>query len=207
LLACGILSAILYLAANVVVPMQWDAYSWMSQTVSELSAIGAPTRTLWVALMIPYGILLIAFGAGVFLSANESRGLKIAGALIIIDAIVGFTWPPMHSREVLAEGGGTLTDTMHIVYTAINALLMFAAIGFSMTAFGKRYRAYCIATVIVELAFGMLTGLQSPDMQANLPTPLIGVWERIIIIAMMAWPPVLAIALLRRPQPVTASSR
>lgn len=198
LLVCGILSAIVYIAANIIVPAQWDAYDWMSQTVSELSAVGAPTRALWIALAIPYGILLTAFGAGVRLSANQHRGLTIAGTLIIIDGLIGFTWPPMHSREVLAAGGGTLTDTMHIVYTAINALLMFGAIGFSMTAFGNRYRVYCVATVIVELAFGIVTGLQSASMQANLPTPMMGVWERIIIVAMMAWPVVLAIALIRR---------
>ena len=57
LLVCGILSAVLYVVANVVVPMMDPRYSWMAQTVSELSAIGAPTRGLWVALMIPYGLL------------------------------------------------------------------------------------------------------------------------------------------------------
>jgi hypothetical protein len=199
LLACGILSAVAYAAANIIVPTQWDAYNWTSQTVSELSAIGAPTRALWIALVIPYGVLLIAFGAGVSLSADHHRGLTIAGVLIVVDGVIGFTWPPMHLREVLAAGGGTFTDTMHIAYTAINAVLMFAAIGFSMTAFGSRYRAYCVATVIVELAFGIVTGIQSANMQANLPTPWLGVWERIIIAAMIAWPVVLAIALLRRP--------
>ena len=50
LLVCGILSSLLYIAMNVFVPMQWDGYSSASQTVSELSAIGAPTRSLWAAL-------------------------------------------------------------------------------------------------------------------------------------------------------------
>ena len=198
LLVCGILSAIVYMAANIIVPARWDAYDWMSQTVSELSAVDAPTRALWIALVIPYGILLVAFGAGVRASANQYRGLRIAGTLIILNGIIGFTWPPMHSREVLAAGGGTLTDTMHIVYTIVNALLMFGAMGFSMTAFGKRYRVYCIATVLVELAFGAVTAIQSSSMQANLPTPLMGVWERIIIVAMMTWFAVLAVAILRR---------
>jgi len=85
LLACGILSAIVYLAANIIVPTQWDAYNWISQTVSELSAIDAPTRSLWISLVTPYSILLIAFGAGVILSANHHRGLKIAGLLLIVD--------------------------------------------------------------------------------------------------------------------------
>ena len=208
LLVCGILSAAVYLAANVIVPAQSDAYDWMSQTISELSAIDAPTRALWIALAIPYGILLTAFGAGVLISANQERGLRIAGTLIVMSGIIGFTWPPMHLREVLAAGGGTLTDTMHILYTVVNALLMFGAMGFSMAAFGKRYRVYCILTVIVELVFGIVTGIQSADMQMNLPTPWMGVWERIIVVAMMAWLAVLAIALLRRTadQPLTLAA-
>ena len=46
LLACGIRSSLLYAAMLVVVPMRWDAYSSASQTVSELSAIAAPTSGL-----------------------------------------------------------------------------------------------------------------------------------------------------------------
>ena len=47
-LACGVLSSLLYVAMNVFVPIQWDGYSTASQTVSELSAIGAPMRVLWL---------------------------------------------------------------------------------------------------------------------------------------------------------------
>ncbi len=49
LLACGILSSTLYAAMMVVVAQQWPGYSSASQTISELSAIGAPTRSLWLA--------------------------------------------------------------------------------------------------------------------------------------------------------------
>lgn len=41
LLVCGILSSLLYVAMNVFVPMLFEGYSLASQTVSELSAIGA----------------------------------------------------------------------------------------------------------------------------------------------------------------------
>ena len=54
LLACGLASSLLYVAMNVFVPMQWDAYSSFSQTISELSAIDAPTRSVWVPLGIVY---------------------------------------------------------------------------------------------------------------------------------------------------------
>ena len=43
LLVCGILSSLLYVAMNVFVPMLFEGYSLVSQTVSELSAIGERT--------------------------------------------------------------------------------------------------------------------------------------------------------------------
>jgi hypothetical protein len=55
LLVCGLLPSMLYVAMNVFVAMQWEGDSSASQTVSELSAIGAPTRSLWVLQFAPCG--------------------------------------------------------------------------------------------------------------------------------------------------------
>jgi hypothetical protein len=117
LLICGMLSSLLYMAINIIVPLYYPGYNVVSQTVSELSAIDAPTRQLWVLLCTFYSLLVIAFGWGVWLSAAGSRQLRIAGAIMLFYGVSGFFWPPMHQREVLAAGGETLTDTMHIIYS------------------------------------------------------------------------------------------
>jgi len=197
LLVCGILSSLLYVAMNVVVPMQWEGYSSASQTVSELSAIGAPTRPLWVALAMVYTALMIAFGWGVWASAGRNRPLRVMGGVIVANALVGLAWPPMHSREVLAAGGGSLTDTLHIAWAIVTNILFMLEIGFGATALGKRFRLYSIATLVLLVAFGTLTGIDAPRLQADLPTPWIGVWERIGIGVFMLWVVVLATALLR----------
>jgi Protein of unknown function (DUF998) len=195
LLVCGIASALFYAALNVYVPLQWAAYSAVSQTVSELSAISAPTRALWVRLVIPYGGLLIAFGCGVWLSAGRGRALRVTGAMMIAQGVMGFYWPPMHLRG--AEM--TLTDTLHIVWAAVTVLFMAAAIGFGAAALGRGFRRYSIATVVIFLLFGTLTGLDGPKIAADLPTPWIGIWERINIGAFLLWVVVLAVALMRAP--------
>ena len=82
LLICGILSSVWYIIINVIVPIEYDGYNIITQTVSELSAIHAPTRTLWIYLGIPYPLLFAAFGWGVLKSAAESRSLRLAGILI-----------------------------------------------------------------------------------------------------------------------------
>lgn len=73
LLFCGILTSLLYIGMLIFVPMGYPGYNTFSQTVSELSAIGAPTRQLWNILGIPFLVFELAFGFGVWISANQSR--------------------------------------------------------------------------------------------------------------------------------------
>ena len=200
LLLCGILSSLLYVGMNIFVAMQWHGYSSVSQTVSELSAIDAPTRPLWVPLGIAYTLLVADFGVGVWQSAGRNRPLRIVGALMIASGIIGLGWPPMHQRAVLAAGGGTLTDTLHLVWSGMTVLLFMLEIGFGAAALGKRFRVYSTITMVVLVVFGALVGMNAPKVGANLPTPWIGVWERINIGAFLLWVVVLAIALLRVPQ-------
>jgi hypothetical membrane protein len=108
LLACGFIASLLYIAMNMFVPMWWPAYSSFSQTISELSAIGAPTRPMWVPLGVLYTLLVAAFGVGVCKSAEHNRRLQAVGALFVVSGLIGLGWLPMHQREVLAAGGGTL---------------------------------------------------------------------------------------------------
>ena len=207
LLICGILSSVLYVAINIFVAARAEGYSSVSQTVSELSAIDAPTRALWMTLIPIYGLLLIAFGYGVWLSGRRTRTLRIAGALVIAHGVLGFFWPPMHLRPVLAAGGGTLSDTLHIAWTFVTVVLMMLSIGFAAVEFGSGFRVYSIATVVLLIAFGAVTGTYAPSIQANLPTPLVGVWERIDISLFLLWVVVLAGALLRLRDGVAVTGR
>jgi hypothetical protein len=164
---------------NIFIPFLDKEYNWITQTVSELSAVDAPTRRLWFVLGMAYTLLIAAFGWGVFKSTDRKRSLRIVGVLLIINGLIGLTWSPMHQREVLAAGGGTFTDTWHLVMATVTVLLMFLSIGFGATAFGKGFRFYSIATIAVFIVFGILTFMEAPNIDKNLPTPHIGLWERI----------------------------
>jgi hypothetical protein len=200
LLLCGILSSFLYAAMVIFIPMQWDSYSSASYTISELSAIGAPTRALWVLPGAIYTALVVAFGLGVWISASRSHALRRVGGLILAYGSLGLLWPfaPMHTREVLAAGGGTLSDTMHLVLASVTVLLMLAAMVYGAMALGKRFRVYSIASLVLLFAFGALTFIDAPRIGVNLPTPWVGVWERINIGVFLLWVVVLGTALLQR---------
>ena len=196
LLICGILSSLLYIAMNVFIPTLYEGYSSVSQTVSELSAIGAPTRPLWFVLGIIYTLLVTAFGVGIWQSASQNRSLRIIGVLMTIWGVIGLTWSPMHQREVIAAGGGTFTDTWHIVMSMITLVMMSLMIGFGAAALGKRFRIYSLITIIAFIIFGILIGTEAPGISTNHATPMIGVWERINIGVFMLWVVVLAIVIL-----------
>jgi hypothetical membrane protein len=198
LLVCGILAAILYVAMALFVGLLWDGYSVTSQTPSELSAIGAPTRALWMVLGTVYAALMFGFGWILWRSSRSNRALRVVGVLLMTQTVFGSFWPAMHQRAVLAAGGGTLTDTLHLVWATVTGLFFMVAMGFGAAALGRRFRAYSIATMAIIVACGAWTGTYAARIQADLPTPGVGIWERLSIAAFMLWVAVLATTQLRK---------
>src|SRR5688572_23526375 len=83
LLGCGVLSSVLYLAADVYAWSRYPGYNPVSQAFSELLAEGAPTRPFMVAVAgAPYNLLVAALGAGVWAWPGRKRLSRIAGALL-----------------------------------------------------------------------------------------------------------------------------
>jgi hypothetical protein len=196
-LACGALSSLLY--TWMIWSIRYEGYSLLSQVPSELTAIGAPTRDLWARLGWVYTALVAAFGFGVWESARGRRAVRFVGALVLAYAALGLVWPfaAMHQRAVLASGGGTASDTLHVVLGVVTVLLMIVAMGCAAPAFGQRFRLYSIAAIVALLLFGGLTFLEAPRLHTNLPTPWIGLWERISISLFLLWIAALSVVLLR----------
>lgn len=208
LLVCGILSSLLYVVTVLLAATRWEGYSPASQTVSELIAIDAVTRPLVVPLFVTYALLIYAFGMGVWASADRKLALRFVAVGIIgkeVLGLVGTLFFPMHLREVLAADGGTSSDSMHATLAFVGVLFMLFALASATFFFVKWFRLYSIATILLLVVGGVLTGSDVARMEANLPTPWMGVWERINIYAYMLWVIVLSIILLRaeaqRPHP------
>lgn len=196
MLICGILSSLLYIATDVLAATLWEDYSPVSQTVSELIAINAPTRPLVVPLFVAYSLLVYAFGLGAWRSSGRNRALRFTGGLLIGKEILGLVvtiFFPIHLRGV----EGTSVDTMHGILTGVGVLFILLAIGFGATPFGPRFRLYSIVTIVMLVVFGLLTGVDAPRIGADQSTPWMGVFERVAISGFLIWVMALAITLLR----------
>jgi hypothetical protein len=191
----GILSSVLYAGMNAFIPLLWPAYDSLSQTVSELSAIGAPTRLVWLTFGTIYTILIIVFG----LCASDcgKPRLRTAGLLIVAYGTIGVYWPPMHLREVLAAGGGSLTDTLHLLWAGVTVLIMLTVMIMGASVHRGVFRTYSFISIVVMAFFGALTGIQADRLELGLATPWLGVWERASVGAYLLWVAVFAAIQLR----------
>ncbi len=195
-LFCGVLSPLVYAVADTLAGLHWEGYSFRDQAISELGAIGAPSRPLFGAFLIPTYLLLTAFGIGVWQAANGRRRIRVTAGLLVGLGILALTvgqFVPMRPRGT--EQG--LTGALHLIEGGVAMLMVFGAMGFAATAFNRPFYLYTIATIAVVLVFGAWSGMEAPRLEAGLATPWLGVKERTFWYAYQLWFMVLAFTLLR----------
>jgi hypothetical protein len=216
LLICGVLSSLLWVAADIAASLFYAGYSYADYSVSELTAIGAPTRLFLVLVGLITILLELALAVGVWRTAGGRRGLRITASLMLAQVamnlalgVVNLITPfaAMHTRaEIAASGSQVTTDTLHLVYAAVTVVLILSMIGFAAGAFGRRWRWYSLATIATALLFGAWAASYAPQVAANLPTPWLGLIERVNVYSFYLWQALLALMLLRTPPLAHAAS-
>ncbi|HEX7019304.1 MAG TPA: serine hydrolase [Gemmatimonadaceae bacterium] len=198
LLACGVVASLLYIATDLAAGMRYPGYSFYSQTISELSAIGAPTRDLVRSLYAVFNALALAFCAGVVWAAvRDGRALRITAALLVAYTLfgwVGFASAPIHVRGADTSG----SDLPHAFVAGGVVVLLIATIAAGAFVAGRRFRGYSVATLLVMIAFSVPTFAYVPRVAANQPTPGLGILERVEVWAPMIWLAMFAVVLMRR---------
>jgi hypothetical protein len=206
LLVCGLLSSLLYFATDILGGLRYDGYSFTSQAISELAAIGAPSKPFVDPLFLAYDALALVFGIGILREATgRNRALWITSAMLVSYGAIGLAVVvlagPADLFAMHQRGAGSLvTDAPHIIVTGVLVLLLLLAMGFGAFALGKRFRIYSFASLLTLIVFGALTSTFAARLAAGQPTPGMGILERIDVYSALLWLAVLSIALLRRPQ-------
>lgn len=196
LLLCGVLSPLLYAMADAVAGRRWGSYSFRDQTISELGAIGAPSRPLFAALLVIVYLLLTAFAVGVWKSARDRHRLRVAAGFLIALGVLALTVGQFAAMRPRGTEQG-LSGALHLIEGAVAMALLLAGMGFAAAALGRRFAVYTAATVVVMLSFGGWSAMEIPRVAAGLSTPWVGVQERIYWYSYQLWFIVLAVRLLR----------
>ena len=91
LLLCGVISPLLYAVADTLAGVLSEGYSFRDQTISELGAVGTPSRPLFAALLVAVYLLFTGFGVGIWKSAQNRNRLRVTAALLIALGVLALT--------------------------------------------------------------------------------------------------------------------
>jgi hypothetical protein len=190
LLACGPLSAVAYIGWHEIAALQWVGYSRISNAISELHLTGSPARWMldpWSGFVNT--ALVVAFGIGIWQSAQGNRALRVIGGLQILSGATLPLWLLF----------GNVSLTAHLILVVVGILTWLGSMGFGAAVLGRRFRIYSLITLAVVVTFNALGLAYVPQVDAGEPTPFLGLYERIAFSAYFLWLTVLAVALWRRP--------
>jgi hypothetical protein len=195
LLLCGVLSPLLRVATDVIAGRLWRGYNFTSRSISDLSAIGAPTRSLVIPLEIMSLVLSILFAIGIWLFARDNTLLRITAAMLIasgVFSLIGTFFPVQ-----LAEGMTTSANKTNTIIIGISVLFLVLAMAFGAAAFKGWFRIFSIGLFVVFLVEDVWATWGKPFTLGGERGPLVGVQERTMLWGYLLWTAVLAVKLLR----------
>lgn len=205
LLAFGVISSVLYIAIDLLAGLNYDGYSFWSQTISELGAAGASTPSWLAPAFLTYSALMFFFAATVAYNGTQ-RGDKIRniGLLLLLYMIVGSgtAFFPVHVR-----GTAELADEMpHIISGLAAVVVILVTIAVGSTAFGRRFLNFSRLAFAMIVVFGTLTVPSAMKLAAGQPTPGMGILERLAYYSILVWIAGLSLTLLHRGRELTPSA-
>lgn len=195
LLWCGVLVAVVQILGDILAASMLRGYSYLHQSVSELSAIGASTRPITAGVGFVFELLVVAFSVGVWMVA-EKPSLKITAVILGIFAVNAIVWGffPMQQRGSQM----TFTDYAHIGGAVLQVLTIVLFIAFGSGADGTWFRVFSIVLIVAILAAGGVAGLQAGKIATGEATPWMGLTECISFYGPSVWMLVLSLELLRQ---------
>lgn len=195
----GIISLLSYTTAVLVAPRAYPGYDWMSQAVSDLSAIGAPSRNLWAQLATPYDVcgIVCATCVCIFVSEHDAfsklfrRGIYLFGLMNWVSSI-GYGMFPLSEA---GTGTGAFQDVMHVyVVTTLVVVLSIVSLSLLIVAGWKEKSVRNIglwAAVALAMMFVGAIG------KGIVPRQYFGIVERFSVFAAVGFNAVLGVHLSR----------
>jgi len=190
----GVLSLISYTAGVVFSPMAYPGYNWMSQAVSDLSAINSPSRMLWYQLTSLYGVCGVVSITMVCIFVQDKLNPWLRYGVYLFALMnwvsnVGYTMFP------LTESGtpSSFQDLMHLYAVTIPVVLL-SIVSLVLIIVGaskeKKYHSMAIYAALALVL--MFTGAIGVGLA---PKAYFGIFERFSVFSAVGFNAILGIYL------------
>ena len=196
LMFSGMLAIIIYALHVVIGGIKWKGYSHLQQPISDLTATGAPNRTLMLSLTNIYGLLALLFAVSfTILKSKEHNSLVLWGGVTFIVLHLVSVLYPLFPQD-LPGTETTFRGKMHLVITALIVPFTISTpfligFGFLSEPHWQAFGLYSIITGILILIFGGTTAIFYAK-----KIPYFGLVERLNIGALQVWTFVFSLQLI-----------
>lgn len=192
LLGCGILAPLIYAGSDILAGKLLKGYNFAAQSMGELAAAGSPVRTMVVWLTTIAGLLLIAFGVGIWRESAQTMP-RIAAGLLMVNAAAGMIanlfFPATYGvRPVFASTG--------VLISFVSVLSFVLAIVAGAAAFSGWFRIFSIAIPAAYILLAVVRFATAGTGSGAAAGTLIGTQERTMSYTFLVWMLVLAVYLL-----------
>lgn len=190
---CGIVSLLSYGASVLFSPLAYPGYDWTSMAVSDLSAVGAPSRDLYNQLCSLFGPCAIVSIMAVCVAIAGSKSKLFRIGIYLFAAMewicnVGYDMFPW----VVVAKGFSFQNTMHIAITV--SIVLLSIISLILIALGaKKGNLKSIGVFAVICLVAMLGGAIGTNL---LPKAVFGIAERLSTFSAVIFNAVLGFYLL-----------
>lgn len=192
LLISGLLAPLLYFGTDRLVGHLITGYSFSAQSISDVSAIGSPQRSLAVLLTVAACVFTTAFGVGVWLISDQVLLLRVVGVLIIGNAILGLIATLFFPTQYEVRPN----------FVSIGVLIMFSSVLCSILAMVLGavvikgwFRIFSISIPTAFILFAILRFVTAKNSPTGEAVSLIGAQERTMSYSYSLWVFVLSIYL------------
>lgn len=190
LLSCGLIAALAHLGMDWLAGRLAKGYDLAARSMSDLGALGSPTRALVVVLTLVASALMIAFGVGVW-RAGQAPLQRVVGGLVIANAAVSLVatlfFPNRYGERPAFGSPGVILMFLSVVFFVL-AMIVGAV------AFRGWLRGVSIAIPAAYVLLAALRFATAPP--AGDSAALIGAQERTMAYSYLFWVMALAIHLL-----------
>lgn len=193
----GIVALVSYAAAVFFSPFAYPGYDWMSQAVSDLSAVGAPSRNLWRQLATPYDVCSIVCITCVCVYVSEHlTSTKLFRTGVYLFALMDWVSSIGYGLFPLSEAGKGMKafqDLMHVyVVTAGVVIVSIVSLSVLIVAGCKDKDVRTIGLWAGVALAMMLVGAVGKGL---VPPQCFGIVERLSVFAAVGFNAVLGLQL------------
>ena len=173
----------LFIGTDLVVGSLTKGYSFVFQSISQLSAEGAPMRSIVIPLVIASDVCVMAVGVGVWELAGQNTAMHVTGGLLDGNGLLGSVGVLFPTRLGVTPGRSSLT----VILGAAAVICLVLAMAFGAAAFQNWFRFLSIAILLIFAVLTVVGFMQT--------SPHVGLQERVLSYVFLLWVVILDIAL------------